>query len=72
MPIYEYQCNQCGKVFEQLVFSSDEIDVCSCPSCGQDDTCRLMSSFCCGASDSSGQTGAGLSSSCSPSSGGFS
>ena len=52
MPIYEYKCNQCGNVFEQLVFSCDEVNTYCCPSCGKDDTCKLMSSFCCGSSDS--------------------
>ena len=72
MPIYEYHCNRCGKIFEHLIFSTDEVEILTCPSCGQDDTCRLMSTFCCGSSESSGQGAAGPSSSCSPSSGGFS
>jgi len=72
MPIYEYQCNQCGKIFEQLVFSFDEVETYCCPSCGEGDTCKVMSSFCCGSSESSGLSGQGLSSSCSPSSSGCS
>ena len=72
MPIYEYKCNQCGNVFEQLVFSCDGVETYGCPSCGDDDTCKLMSSFCCGSSDSSLQGSGGQTSSCSTSSGGFS
>jgi len=68
MPIYEYQCNKCGCVFEELVLSSDGVDEFSCPTCGDEDICRLMSSFSCGASSDVGER----SSSCSPSSGGFS
>jgi putative FmdB family regulatory protein len=68
MPIYEFQCNKCGKTFEQLVFPSDPQEGYECPSCGVSDTCRLLSSFSCSSSSSSG----GMSSeSCSPQ-GGFS
>jgi len=24
MPIYEFRCNKCGNIFEELVFSSDK------------------------------------------------
>ena len=34
MPIYEYACGKCGKLFEELVFSAaDEAGV-ACPACG--------------------------------------
>jgi putative FmdB family regulatory protein len=34
MPIYEYACGKCGKLFEELVFSAaDEAGV-VCPACG--------------------------------------
>ncbi len=43
MPIYEYACAPCGKVFEELVIrKSDEADV-KCPSCGSADVSRQMS-----------------------------
>ena len=67
MPIYEFKCNKCEKIFEQLIFSSDEEEKLGCPSCGQSNTSRLMSSFSSGTMSSSG-----LASSCAPSSGGFS
>lgn len=41
MPIYEYQCCDCRKQFETLVFRSDE--AVSCPDCGCSHTERLMS-----------------------------
>lgn len=72
MPIYEYRCNQCGNVFEQLVLSCNEIETYCCPACGDNDTCKLMSSFCCGSSDSPQKVSGGMSSSCSSPSGGFS
>jgi len=65
MPIYEFRCNRCDNTFEQLVLSSSEEDTVTCPSCGDNDTSRLMSSFSCGSS------GTG-SSACSPSPSGFS
>jgi putative FmdB family regulatory protein len=43
MPIYEYQCDQCGHEFESLVFGC-EAPV--CPTCESHQVTRLMS--CCG------------------------
>lgn len=41
MPIYEFECENCGKTFETLVLSrSDEV---SCPHCGGRDLRRVMS-----------------------------
>ncbi|MFC1533397.1 zinc ribbon domain-containing protein [Thermodesulfobacteriota bacterium] len=71
MPIYEYKCNKCGNGFEQIVFPSDDADMFECPSCGEKDICRLVSSFSCGSSDLDGSLGSSLSTGCS-SSGGFS
>ena len=69
MPIYEYKCEKCGKVFERLAFASDENDSVECPECGGNQTKRQMSCF----SSVSGGEGLGkaLSSGCG-SSGGFS
>jgi putative FmdB family regulatory protein len=72
MPIYEFKCNKCEKIFEQLIFSSDEEEKLACPSCGQSDTSRLMSSFSSGSPSSGKGLSSGFSSSCAPSSGGFS
>ncbi|HLZ09379.1 MAG TPA: zinc ribbon domain-containing protein [Chloroflexota bacterium] len=42
MPLYEYQCPNCGEVFEKLVrFSSTDIP--HCPSCGAAQAKRLIS-----------------------------
>jgi putative FmdB family regulatory protein len=73
MPIYEFKCNKCEKIFEQLIFSSDEEENLACPSCGQRGVAsRLMSSFSSGSPSSGKGLSSGLSSSCAPSSGGFS
>ena len=70
MPIYEFKCNNCENVFEQLVFASDGDIKPVCPSCGEKDTWRQMSSFSCASSDK-GLSG-GFSSGCASSSSGFS
>lgn len=45
MPIYEYVCNQCGRRFEQLVWSSTDADEIVCPSCGESNARKVMSTF---------------------------
>ena len=42
MPIYEYQCEQCGFQFEQLQKVSDE-PLQNCPECGQMSLRKLVS-----------------------------
>ncbi|MDR2200200.1 MAG: zinc ribbon domain-containing protein [Deltaproteobacteria bacterium] len=43
MPIYEFKCLGCGRVYEELVFkSSQEI---RCPGCGSEKSEKLLSSF---------------------------
>jgi putative FmdB family regulatory protein len=43
MPIYEYACSPCGKVFEELILrKSDEADL-VCPACKSADVSRRMS-----------------------------
>lgn len=60
MPIYEFRCNACGKIFETLVFNSDEQTYLECPSCKGQDIERVLSSFSkCG-------PGASATSSCKP------
>jgi putative FmdB family regulatory protein len=41
MPIYEYECRQCGEEFEHLVMASSSGP--SCPSCRSDDLERKLS-----------------------------
>jgi putative FmdB family regulatory protein len=44
MPIFEYTCKKCGKVFEKLVLgrNGDEI---LCPKCGSKKTEQVFSTF---------------------------
>jgi len=41
MPIYEYQCGDCGKEFEYLVLSSSQVP--DCPACESKQINKLMS-----------------------------
>jgi len=34
MPIYEYECSQCGHCFERLMFAGDKDRDLQCPACG--------------------------------------
>ena len=43
MPIYEYKCEICGQVFEELVFSSEDEEKTRCPKCGDKKINRVMS-----------------------------
>lgn len=71
MPIYEYRCNGCGEIFENLVFASEIEESYPCPVCGAKDTVRVLCIF----TSASSQSGHGMgtkSASCSSPSGGFS
>jgi len=44
MPIYEFRCENCGHVFEELVrFGNDQ--GLKCPECGSTDTRKAVSLF---------------------------
>jgi putative FmdB family regulatory protein len=44
MPLYEYRCRGCGKLFEELV-SASATESPPCPSCGAADGQRVLSTF---------------------------
>lgn len=45
MPIYEYQCQECGEHFDKFVRSiSAEMDV-VCPACGSKEVRKAFSTF---------------------------
>ena len=60
MPIYEYSCGKCGKVFKYLHRSFDEAKP-PCPECGSDKVTKLFSSF---AVKSGGKNACGSEGSC--------
>jgi putative FmdB family regulatory protein len=41
MPIYEFECEECGARFEELVAA--EVEALACPECASERTRRLMS-----------------------------
>lgn len=43
MPIYEYQCNACGKITEVLTRSGDTGDAVTCGSCGSSNMKKMPS-----------------------------
>jgi putative FmdB family regulatory protein len=59
MPIFEYECESCGRLFEELVMSAaQEI---ACPSCGSGKVEKLISRIAkkCGGDCSSGGASCG-------------
>jgi len=47
MPIYEYNCNNCGNCFEKLVFNSEDEKNIACIKCGGKEIKKVISSFSC-------------------------
>lgn len=43
MPIYEFRCGDCGKVYEKLVRERDEELEIKCPECGSEEAARVIS-----------------------------
>ncbi len=43
MPIYEFRCLKCGRVFELFQLKSDEKIEMKCPECGSKEIERIMS-----------------------------
>ncbi|MCL5405564.1 MAG: zinc ribbon domain-containing protein, partial [Deltaproteobacteria bacterium] len=64
MPIHEFKCKKCGKVFESLCLSSGDKDKVVCPSCGHSEVEPLISTFSLSGSSSGKGNGSPLSSSC--------
>lgn len=45
MPIYEFKCNTCERVFDELVPMNTEGDLLKCPNCSSVGARRLISAF---------------------------
>ncbi|MCD6569149.1 MAG: zinc ribbon domain-containing protein [Deltaproteobacteria bacterium] len=63
MPIYEYECKDCGEIFEALVYLSSNTEL-VCPKCGSKSVSKKISKI-------AARSNCGSCSSCSSSSGGF-
>lgn len=57
MPIYEYQCRQCGHSFELLRSMKDADSKTECPKCHSMEIERQFSAFAAGGCGSSGSRG---------------
>jgi putative FmdB family regulatory protein len=57
MPIYEYQCRQCGHGFEMLRRMKDADAKVECPKCRSADVKREFSTFAAGGCGPSGSRG---------------
>jgi len=45
MPIFEYICEECGEIFEELVMSASAAKDIHCPHCTSDLVRKLISAF---------------------------
>lgn len=45
MPIYEYDCKKCGRLFEELLSSSEDSSGVTCPACNSRRVKRRFSLF---------------------------
>jgi putative FmdB family regulatory protein len=45
MPLYEYQCNECGEEFEKIMRFSEADKSPDCPACHGQDTRKKISSI---------------------------
>lgn len=44
MPIFEYTCRKCGKVFEKLILGKSSVEL-VCPECGSKRVAQKFSAF---------------------------
>ncbi|HKW99572.1 MAG TPA: zinc ribbon domain-containing protein [Bryobacteraceae bacterium] len=54
MPLYEYRCRKCGKIFEKLRRMQDADRELECPDCRSEEIERLLSKFATGGCGTSG------------------
>jgi putative FmdB family regulatory protein len=45
MPLYEFQCTECDRAFEELVRTAGAVVEVKCPDCGSDHVRRKVSVF---------------------------
>lgn len=65
MPIYEYLCPTCGESFEKLVRNANTVAAITCPTCGNQDVQRKVSTFAAKIKGGSSSASTGVSS-CAP------
>jgi len=45
MPIYEYRCEECGRIYNMLILRREETSRIRCPHCGGQKATKLFSPF---------------------------
>lgn len=45
MPLFEYDCSECGRPFEELVLSTANSQAITCPRCGSPQVKKKISRF---------------------------
>ncbi|RPH60177.1 MAG: zinc ribbon domain-containing protein [Chloroflexi bacterium] len=65
MPLFEYQCNDCEKSFEELVLSLSNPKPVVCPTCGSPKVRKKLSTFSSKAAGTNAYAASSASSSCS-------
>lgn len=45
MPVFEYQCERCGRLFDIFMQRREDAAEVACPSCGEKDVRRMLSTF---------------------------
>jgi putative FmdB family regulatory protein len=65
MPLYEFQCSECDRAFEELVRTAIAVVEVKCPDCGSDHVRRTVSVFASKVSGGGGSLAAAAS--CAPS-----
>lgn len=62
MPIYEYDCQECGQHFEKLIRSTSANNVIACPACLSTRCVKSLSCFC--TAHSTGSAGQSIPATC--------
>jgi putative FmdB family regulatory protein len=66
MPIYEFDCQNCGEPFEELLLSARGLDAVTCPDCGSARVKKKVSTFAARVSGGGRTTDSSAGASCSP------
>ncbi|MGD2157215.1 MAG: zinc ribbon domain-containing protein [Anaerolineales bacterium] len=66
MPLYEFVCEECGKLFEELVRSASAVGEVICPECNSERVQKMVSTFASKIAGSSAFSSGASSAACNP------